>query len=410
MEEKCEEHDLLGDEPPGTPDDGSPASDPDISRARRRALASIGVNLALALAKGVAGVISGSAALLGDAVHSATDVVGAGAAYLGLWLAGRRHPSFPYGMYKAENIAQLVTSVAILLAGYEIARTAILEKSHLPSTEIALPVTLGALLATFGFGLYQIRQGRRLSSPALSADGRDYLVDSISTLVVLASLVGAYFHVELDKYAAVVVAGFIFWSGGGLMVHAMRDLMDQSIDRETERDIIRRVEDHRRVQGVERFFSRRAGGRFLVDMDVVVRTGSHELAERAARHLEWEIREEFPHLVMVRIKTRPHSNEYLRRLTPREYPDGPVHPHLGKAPWFLLEVIRREDGEVVERQHMENPHAEAEAKRGLLTGRWMLEQNPDEVVVTGTGDGTAAALLEEAGVELVRKEGGESDE
>jgi cation diffusion facilitator family transporter len=386
------------------------SADPDIPRARKRALVSIGVNLGLALAKGVAGVISGSTALLGDAVHSATDVVGSFAAFIGLWLAGRRHPSFPYGLYKAENIAALITSVAILLAGYEIARSALFSRQTLPDVMIALPISLASLVVTFGFGLYQVRAGRRLASPALEADGRDYLVDGISTLVVLVSLIGAYFEIALDKYAAIVVAIFIFWSGGGLMWRALRDLMDEAIDRDTEREIIRLVESHPRVDRVERFLSRMAGGRFMVDMDVVVRTGSHELAEKAAKKLEEDVKEKFPHLIMARIKTKAHSSEFLRRLTPEEKPDVMGHPHLAKAPWFLLEVIQRKDGQVIQRQHLENPHANAESKRGFLVGRWLLEQNPDEVVVLEKKEGTALALLEEAGVELQVMENRETNE
>ena len=384
--------------------------DPEISQARKRAAVSIGVNLGLSLAKGAAGFVSGSAALLGDAIHSATDVVGAAAAWLGLWLAGRRHPSFPYGMYKAENIAALLTSAAILLAGYEIARAALLSEGGVPDPRIALPVALASILVTFGFGLYQIREGRRLGSPALRADGRDYLVDGISTLIVLASLIGSYFHVALDKYAAVVVAGFIFWSGGELMWHSLRDLMDEAIDRDTERAIIKMVENHPRVDRVEKFLSRTAGGRYMVDLDVVLRTGSHELAEKAAEDLENEIKDQFPHLIMARIKTKAHSSEYLRRVTPLEKPGGEIFPHLAKAPYFLLEVVRRSDGQVMEKRILENPHYEAETKRGFLVGRWLLEHNPDQVVVAEEKEGTATALLKEAGVELSLEKGEKGNE
>jgi Co/Zn/Cd efflux system component len=54
----------------------------EIKRARRRAALSVGVNLSLALGKGVAGVMGGSSALLGDAVHSASDLAGSGLALL----------------------------------------------------------------------------------------------------------------------------------------------------------------------------------------------------------------------------------------------------------------------------------------------------------------------------------------
>jgi len=106
--------------------DTSDASRVEIKQARTSALFSVGINLCLATGKGVAGLIGGSSALLGDAIHSASDVIASLATFFGLWLAGKQHPSFPYGLYKAETLDSLVTSIAVILAGYEIARRAVL--------------------------------------------------------------------------------------------------------------------------------------------------------------------------------------------------------------------------------------------------------------------------------------------
>ncbi len=159
----------------------SQGSTTEINHARRWAAASVLLNSALAAGKGVAGWASGSVALMGDAVHSATDVVGSAAALLGLWLAGRQHPSFPYGLYKAENLATLVSALVIMLAGYEIARHAYLGEPSMPLVGVALPAALVSLVITLAFGLLQLRSGRLLHSPALKADARDYLTDGLST-------------------------------------------------------------------------------------------------------------------------------------------------------------------------------------------------------------------------------------
>ncbi len=138
----------------------SDTSRENLCSARRRAAFSIVLNLCLALGKGVAGVVSGSTALLGDAIHSGTDVLASMATYVGLWVAGREHPSFPYGLYKAETVATLVTSVAVIVAAYEIGRQAIFGTERLPDVTVALPVALFSLLVVFGFGLYQFASGR----------------------------------------------------------------------------------------------------------------------------------------------------------------------------------------------------------------------------------------------------------
>ncbi len=379
---------------------GNASSLDEIKKARTRAAVSVCINLSLAFGKGIAGILSGSSALLGDAIHSATDVIASAAAYIGLWLAGRRHASFPYGLYKAETVATLVTSIAIILAGYEIGRRALLGPGTIPDVKLALPVALVSLVLTFSFGFYQLRMGRRFHSPALVADAKDYLADGMSTGVVVISLVGAYFGLNLDRWAAGAVALFVFWSGGQLLWRAVLDLMDEAIDRDAEREIISLVMSHPRVEKVIQCLSRNAGGRFIVDLDVVLRTHSHELADRVSHSLEHEICRQFPRVVMARIKTHSRQPERIRRLTPLKEPGGPVAEHLARAPWFLLEVVDRSSRETIRQENLQNPHWQAETKRGFLVGKWLLEYNPDQLLVTREKEGTAFALLKEAGVEI----------
>ena len=89
----------------------------------------------------------------------------------------------------------------------------------------AISVCLNFILA---FGLYQLRSGRRLHSIALEADDRNYLADGLSTAVVVVSLIGAYFGLHLDRWAAGAVSVFVFWSGGQLLLRAVRDLLKEA--------------------------------------------------------------------------------------------------------------------------------------------------------------------------------------
>ena len=377
---------------------------PDTSRqnlcsAQRRAALSIVLNLGLALGKGLAGVASGSTALLGDAIHSGTDVLASMATYVGLWVAGREHPSFPYGLYKAETVATLVTSVAVIVAAYEIGRQAVFGTQRLPDVAVALPVALVSLLVALGFGLYQLSAGRRLNSPALQADARDYLADALSTGVVLIGLVATRFGYAVDRWAAAVVSLFVFRAGVALLVNALKDLLDASIDRETEREIIRMVEAHPRISRVKRCLSRTAGGRFIIDMDVVMHTPSHKIADHVADRLEELIPKRFPLVVMARIRPHYSSDHVIRRLTPVTRPEGPVSRHFVKAPWFLVETVDSRTGTVLKREFVENPYQEVEKRRGLLVGNWLLSLKPDEVVVPEERGTTATRLLREAGVD-----------
>ncbi len=371
------------------------------STSQKRAALSIVINLFLAIIKAVAGFISHSNALLSDAIHSACDVLGSGAAFIGIWVARQNHPSFPYGLYKAETIATLVSSIAILTAAYEIGKHAISGPSVMPKVGIALPVTILTFIIALGFGLFQVREGKRLSSPALEADGKDYLTDSLSTAVVLIGLIGAKFGYNLDRWAALIVSLFVFKSGGELLWHALKDLMDAAIDRDTEREIVRLVESHPRVDKVERVLSRTAGGRFIVDLDVVMNTPSHELADKISDSLEAEIQQRFPRVCMARVRSHFHPSPTIKRITPLASPNGELAPHIAKAPWFLIEVIDKKTGKILNKEIVENPHKSVERKRGFLVGKWLLELHPDQFVVPGDKEGTVVALLKEAGTEII---------
>ncbi len=372
-----------------------------LAEAKKRAVISICLNLFLAVGKGTAGVMSGSTALIGDAVNSATDVFSSTAVFIGIWVAGREHPSFPYGLYKAETIAVLATSLAVILAGYEIGRQALFGLPRMPDIRIALPVTVISFIVALCFGLIQLRAGKRLHSPALVADARDYLADSLSTGVVLVSLVAIPLGYNIDRIAAGLVALFVFYAGAQLFVGAIKDLLDASIDRDTEREIIQFVENYPRISKVKKCFSRKAGGRFLVDMDVELRTPSHKVADRVADRLEEELLVEFPGLVLARIRPHYAQGEFTRRVVPVQNPEGEYSlQHLASAPWFLVETVNTDTRDVKKRQFVENPYKHAEKKKGMLVGRWLLGLKPDEIVAEDN-DSTALLFLKAAGVEVI---------
>lgn len=378
----------------------------DIHSARRRAAVSIALNFLLATGKGFAGIIAGSTALVGDAIHSGTDVLASLATYVGLYVAGREHPSFPYGLYKAENVATLITSIAVILAAYEIGRQAFFGVERLPDVSVALPVAAVCLCIALSFGLYQLHQGRRLNSSALQADGRDYLADAVSTGVVLIGLAAAKFGYAVDRWAAAVVSIFVFRAGTILLVAALKDLLDAAIDRTTERKIIEMVEQHPRITRVKRCLSRTAGGRFIVDLDVVMHTPSHKIADQVADRLEELIPKKFPLVVMARIRPHFSSDHDIRRITPVERPGGGTSLHFVKSPWFLIETLDGTKQQVLKREYVENPYTETKKKRGLLVGNWLLSLKPDEVVLSENHRGTAVTLLQEAGVDLRTGAGG----
>ncbi|MGC9318879.1 MAG: cation diffusion facilitator family transporter, partial [Armatimonadota bacterium] len=111
--------------------------------AQRTALISVAVRTVLVVLKYAFAVLSGSMALMADAVHNVSDIAQSGTLYLGVRISDRKTTSFPYGLYKVENLISLGVAVLITIVGYELARKAILGG---PAEEIEnLPWTMGAM-------------------------------------------------------------------------------------------------------------------------------------------------------------------------------------------------------------------------------------------------------------------------
>jgi cation diffusion facilitator family transporter len=377
----------------------------DLDKARKRAIFSVTLNLALASSKAVAGIVSSSSALISDAIHSATDVFASLASWFSLWLADKKHPSFPYGLYKAENIATLVSATAIIVAGYEIARRAIFGPETTPDLTVAMPVAAASFLISLVFGITQVRAGKKLGSPALEADGKDYLTDSVSTSVVIIGLAGSWLGLNIERWAAATVSLFVFKAGIQLMTAAVKGLMDAAIDRDTERRIISVVAGMPAVRNVCDFMGRQAGGRYIVDLDVELRTTSHEAADRIADQIEQLVKENFPRVVMARVRPHFHPPLFIKRISPVSSPKGELSPHLAGAPWFLIETVDRKTGEVISVETRKNPFRKHGSKKGLRLGRWLLEMDPDQLILYREHPSTAVTLLKEAGVNVLIDKG-----
>jgi len=160
------------------------------------------------------------------------------------------------------------------------------------------------------------------------------------------------------------------------------------------------VESCRQVTRVKRFLSRTAGGRFIVDMDVVLHTPSHQLADQVADRLENDIPKKFPRVVMARVRPHFSVGHEIRRLTPVSDQSGAPSTHLSSAPYFLVEEMNLQSG-AVQRRFEKNIFTDLGRQKGFKVGRWLLSLKPDQLVSPVDRESVAVALLEEAGVEIL---------
>lgn len=204
----------------------------------------IGLNVLLFLGKLLAGLATGSVAVTADAVNNLSDAGSSVVTLLGFKLAAKiPDRDHPFGHGRMEYVSGLVVSMAIILMGVELARTA-LEQILRPKPVDFTPLAAGILLVSIAvktyMALYNRSVGRRIGSAAMSAAARDSLGDCLATAaVLLGGLAGRLWDVHIDGWCGGAVALFILWSGVG----AAKDTIDPLLGQPPSPEFVARVKE-----------------------------------------------------------------------------------------------------------------------------------------------------------------------
>jgi cation diffusion facilitator family transporter len=265
---------------------------------QRTALLSVGSNSALILLKVIAGTVTGSVAILTEAVHSSIDLLASVVAYLSVRIADEpADEGHSYGHEKVENLAAAFEAVLILVGSAVIAFEAIRRLITGGSTHtlgIGIGVIAFSAVANLIVSGVIARGGRRTNSPALEGDAAHLRTDAISSLAVLVALVlvkitGAQW---IDPVAALVVASTIVVTGVRLLVRSGEVLVDQALPADEIEAIIGVIEGFGdgAIIGFHELRTRRGGSKRYVDAHIQFRHGtSLEQAHRAAHELQDQI-------------------------------------------------------------------------------------------------------------------------
>ena len=240
--------------------------------------------------KAFAYLLTGSVALLSDALESLVNVAAALAALLALRVA-RKPPdqNHPFGHTKAEYVSAVLEGVLVVLAALWIAREALPRLLHpvpLEGLGLGLGVSLLASLLNGLLAYHLLKEGRRHRSPALS----DVLTSLGVVLGVgLAGLTGLW---VLDPLLALAVAGQILFLGYRIVRESVGGLMDEGLPPEEVERIRAFLQERIRGRALEvhDLKTRRAGPRSFLEFHLVVRGDTpveeaHRLCDEAERAL-----------------------------------------------------------------------------------------------------------------------------
>ena len=279
----------------------SPVRDPTLAAPSKSAAAALSIasNTTLILLKAIAGTVTGSVALLTEALHSATDLVASIVAFFSVRAADvPADESHPYGHEKIEDMAAAIEGILILVGCGVIAFEAIrhlVQGSHVERLGIGVAVLGVSIVVNLFVSQALRRRAQRTGSPALAADAAHLTTDMATSAGVLAALALALVTDWdwLDPTIALVVAAIIAVAGVRILTSSSRVLVDEALP-DPELDVIREVVAgfaDRGIVGFHELRGRQAGARRHVDLHVQFRAGTTlEDAHHTAHQLQDAIR------------------------------------------------------------------------------------------------------------------------
>ena len=360
-----------------------------MGKGQKVALLAIGVNLFLFGMKYLFAELSGSMALKAEAIHSLSDVIASFTVFVGLIIAKRKTPSFPYGLYKVENLVSVVVALAIFYAGYEIALEAIKGgASSLQNLDITIASVFCAMVITFGFSRYEARVGAEIESPSLIADAKHMWVDMLANAVVLAGLISSLAGFNLDRIAAFIIVIFIAWAGGKIFIDGIRVLLDASLDYQTLSLAEKFILDEPRVIEIQNLIGRNSGRYKFIEASIVLKTHDLDKANFIVHRIETNIRKQIKNVDRALIHFEPTQKETLIYALPLKGANqNQISPHFGEAPYFALVKVRVKDKKAFEQKIIENPFTQVEHGKGILVAEFLNKYSIDEVITKESFEG-----------------------
>ena len=277
-------------------------ADPAVRDAYGKLAGIVGIlsNSLLCVMKMLIGFLSGSIAIVADAVNNLADASSSLITLVGFKLASMpEDDEHPYGHARMEYLAGMAVSVMIIIVGVELGTSSIEKILHPSPLEFSWTVVIVLLLAIaikVWQSVFNISAGKKINSLALIATGTDSRNDVISTSVVLAGvLMGHFLNVQIDGYLGLAVALFILWSGISLVKETVSPLLGEAPDPDLVNNIEKQTMNFDGVLGIHDLVVHNYGpGKIFasvhieVDSDVDVML-SHDLVDNIEKQISHDL-------------------------------------------------------------------------------------------------------------------------
>ena len=212
------------------------------------------LNVILCIIKIFAGILTGSVAVIADAVNNLSDASSNIVGLLGFKLANMpADEKHPYGHGRYEYIASLIVAFIIMMIGVELLKSSvdkILNPTALNFNIISIAILVVSILVKLFMSILNSYAGKKIKSDTLLATATDSRNDVISTIAILISLViFKIFNINIDGYVGIVVAVFILFSGIKIVLDTVGTLLGKAPEKEYVEKIREKIMSYDTVIG-----------------------------------------------------------------------------------------------------------------------------------------------------------------
>ena len=220
----------------------------------RTSFTGIAVNLVLVAFKAAVGFISGSVAVIMDAVNNMSDAMSSVITIIGTKVSGKKpDKKHPYGHGRVEYLTSALISVIVLVTGIISLKESIvkiIEPEKATYDVLSLVIIISAIAAKLAVGVYVRGVGRKLNSGALEASGSDALFDAVLTGGTLAAaLISMIWSVTLEGWFGAVISLFIIKAGVEMLGETVSSIIGKRTDPELTEKLKKALCSYEGVRG-----------------------------------------------------------------------------------------------------------------------------------------------------------------
>ena len=275
---------------------------------------SIAVNVLLSVFKFIAGIAGRSAAMVSDAIHSASDVFSTVIVIIGVKISGKESDDeHPYGHEKLESIAAILLAVVLAVTGIGIGWSGINKLTSSNYSRLSIPTVLPLIAAVISIAAkewmywYTRAASKKINSDALMADAWHHRSDSLSSIGSLIGIAGARMGFPiLDPIASIVICLFIIKAAFDIFMEALGKVVDKSCDKQTIEEMKRAVLEDEDVLVLDDIKTRQFGSKCYVDIEIsadgnISLFSAHAIAEK----VHMKIEKNFPNVKHCMVHVNP---------------------------------------------------------------------------------------------------------